>query len=474
MDNSSSSSEQSEEKLSVLIVDDEEGLRSSLRLNLQLAGYKVSEAARAEPAFSLLEKEEVDIVLCDLRMPGVNGMHFIEKCHQMSPDTAIVLMTGYGSHELALEAMRRGAYDYISKPFDAQELILTLKKIEEREQLRSENEELRSEVEQRYNFSNIVAKSKSMKDVFETVKRLANFHTTVLITGESGTGKELLARAIHHNSPRRSKPFVAINCGAIPEALMESELFGHKKGAFTDASRDKKGLFEEASGGTLFLDEIGEMPGHLQVKLLRALQERQIRPVGDEKTIPVDVRVIAATLRNLEEDVANKRFRDDLYYRLNVVSIHLPALSDRPEDIPVLVEHFMEKHNHRHGLSISCISKDAMRALMSYEWRGNIRELENAIERALVLTDGPEITLDSLPDVILRQVAGRDGMKVHEGIRILSDDNLSIKQHSKTLEVQLIQKALDRTKGNRTHAAKLLEISHRALLYKLKEYGLGD
>ncbi|MCB0329186.1 MAG: sigma-54-dependent Fis family transcriptional regulator [Bdellovibrionales bacterium] len=463
-----------DKKLSVLVIDDEETIRSSLKLNLQLAGYEVSVAEKAEPAFSMLSDQEVDIVLCDLRMPGIDGMSFIERCHATNPNTAIILMTGFGNHELALEAMRRGAYDYISKPFDPQELILTLKKVEEREQLRHENEELRSEVEERYHFGNIIAKSKVMKEVFDKVKRLAQFHTTVLVTGKSGTGKELLARAIHHNSPRRSKPFIAINCGAIPEALMESELFGHKKGAFTDASRDKKGLFEEADGGTLFLDEIGEMPPHLQVKLLRALQEQQIRRVGDEQTIHVDVRVIAATLRDLEQDVMDGRFREDLFYRLNVVSIHLPSLHERTEDIPVLVEHFIKKHNKRLGLSIKSISPETMRALMNYQWRGNIRELENCIERSLVMTDGDAIDTDSLPDSIQAALHRVQDADQSAGLELLSDDNLSIKQHSRTLEMKLIKKALARTKGNRTHAAKLLEISHRALLYKLKEYGLTE
>lgn len=463
-----------EHKLSVLVIDDEESIRSSLRLNLQLAGYEVKECAEAEPAFAVLSQEDVDIVLCDLRMPGIDGMSFIERCKSTNPDTAIILMTGYGNHDLAIEAMRRGAYDYISKPFDPQELILALKKVEEREQLKHENEELRSEVEHRYNFGNIIAKSKVMKEVFDKVRRLASFNTTVLITGRSGTGKELLARAIHHNSPRKGKPFIAINCGAIPESLMESELFGHKKGAFTDASRDKKGLFEEADGGTLFLDEIGEMPAHLQVKLLRALQEQQIRRVGDEQSISIDVRVIAATLRDLDKDVQSGRFREDLYYRLNVVSIHLPPLHERLEDIPVLVEHFMSKHNKRLGLSIKEIEPDAMKALMRYEWRGNIRELENCIERSLVMTDGDSIGLEALADNVRAAFDAPQTNAEGAGIELLSDDNLSIKQHSRTLEVKLIKKALERTKGNRTHAAKLLEISHRALLYKLKEYELTE
>jgi two-component system response regulator AtoC len=403
-------------------------------------------------------------------MPRIDGLEFTRRCREVAPETAVIIMTGFGNTALAVEALRAGAYDYMSKPFGPDELLLTLRKIEERERLRSENAALKSVITQKYTFSNIVAESASMQAIFETVKRLANFSTTVLITGESGTGKELLAQAIHHNSPRRGKPFVAINCGAIPENLIESELFGHKKGAFTDATRDKKGLFEEANGGTLFLDEIGELPQHLQVKLLRTLQEREIRRVGDEQPIPIDVRVVAATLRDLEDDVDRGRFRDDLFYRLNVVSIHIPPLRERPEDIPVLVEHFVEKHNKRLGLDVRQIEPEALRCLMHAPWRGNVRELENCVERAIVLSDSGRIDVASLTP----QVRAVGEAVVPRAIAALSDDNLSIKQRSRELEIALITRALKKTGGNRTHAAKILEISHRALLYKLKEYGLGD
>ena len=325
-------------------------------------------------------------------------------------------------------------------------------------------------VSHKITFQNLVAQSESMREVFATVKQLSKFSTTVLISGESGTGKELLARAIHNNSPRKGKPFIAINCGAIPENLMESELFGHRKGSFTDATRDKKGLFEEANSGTIFLDEIGELPLHLQVKLLRALQEQQIRRVGDEETIDIDVRVVAATLRDLEEDVSTGRFRDDLYYRLNVVSVHIPPLRERPEDIPVLVHHFIQKQCKRLNLAEKNVSDDAMRCLVSYHWRGNVRELENCIERALVLSESGEIDVASLPEHIAESAHREKDTPLVEN---LADDNLSIKQHTKNLEVSLILKALKKTRGNRTHAARILEISHRALLYKIKEYGLG-
>lgn len=318
--------------------------------------------------------------------------------------------------------------------------------------------------------SSIIVKSKSMQDILATVTRVAAFNTTILIRGESGTGKELLASAIHQLSPRKSKKFVAINCGAIPENLIESELFGHKKGSFTDATRDTKGLFEEANHGVIFLDEIGELPLHLQVKILRALQERQIHRVGDEQPIDIDVRIIAATHSNLEEAIRIGTFRDDLYYRLNVVSIFIPPLRERLEDIPTLAEHFIQKTNKKLGLKIEGIDSEAARCLLKYPWRGNVRELENCIERAMVLTDSNKIEVDSLPE----NVRNAGDMKDSNFETVpLDDDNLSIKEHTCALETELILKALRKTHGNRTHAAKLLKISHRSLLYKLKEYGIN-
>lgn len=468
--------------VSILVVDDDANLRESIAVNLEQENYAVRLASTGQEALDTLKTCSIDIVLCDFSMPGMDGIEFIARCHEASPDAAIVMMTAYGNIDLAIKAIRAGAYDYISKPFAFESLLLTLKKIEERENLLAENAELRQALDQKYNFSNIIAHSQSMHGIFETVKRLANYNTTILITGESGTGKEMVARAIHHNSPRRGKPFIAINCGAIPENLIESELFGHKKGSFTDATRDKKGLLEEASGGTVFFDEIGELPLHLQVKLLRALQEQQIRRVGDEGQINIDVRVIAATLRNLEEDVRSGRFRDDLFYRLNVVSIHIPPLRDRAEDIPVLVQHFMKKHNKRLGLNVKDVSADALKCMMQYKWRGNVRELENCIERALVLTESGTIDLDSLTAQVRAAgdapVAGEAaaGSVSEEGLAAENADGagdlISIKARTRALEVALIKKALNKTNGNRTQAAKLLELSHRALLYKLKEYGI--
>lgn len=318
-------------------------------------------------------------------------------------------------------------------------------------------------------FSKLVAQSQQMHEIFSTVQRIADFKTTVMLLGESGTGKELIARAIHDNSNRRKKKFVAINCGAIPENLLESELFGHKKGSFTDATKDKKGLFEEADGGTLLLDEIGELPMHLQVKILRALQEGEIRPVGSGETISVDVRIIAATLRDIEADILEGRFRDDLYYRLNVVTIELPPLRERKDDILPLAEHFLRENSKKLGLPVRGFSADAIELLMQHNWPGNVRELENCVERAMIMTEGDSITAESLPRALQKEVVSVEAENLFPEI---SDKDLSIKKHARLLEKDLISRALKKTRGNRTHAAKLLEISHRALLYKLKDYGL--
>ncbi len=455
-------------RLHILIIDDDQEVRSSLQTVLETIGYSTQTAATGEQGLHAIERTAFDLVLCDLRLPGASGLDVLKHKSSAVP---LILMTAYGNSDIATQAARGGAFDYISKPINPDDLIFILRKFEDFERLKRENETLKSHLSEKYSFKNIVAQSESFKEVFETIKRLSPFNTTVMITGESGTGKELLARALHESSPRRGKAFVAINCGAIPENLMESELFGHKKGAFTDASRDKKGLFEEASGGTLFLDEVGELPLHLQVKLLRALQEQTIRRVGDEQSIPIDIRLVSATLRNLENDALEGRFREDLLYRLNVVSIHLPPLRERIEDISLLIEHFMQKHSKRLGIPAKTINLEVMKVLLEYEWRGNARELENCMERALVLSQGDEIGLDSLPDQVTRGHATR--RQNASGIHDKGDDNLSIKQKTAALEIDLIQRALAKTGGNRTHAAKILEISHRALLYKLKEYGLS-
>ncbi|MGC4066983.1 MAG: sigma-54 dependent transcriptional regulator [Polyangiaceae bacterium] len=374
-------------------------------------------------------------------------------------------MSAYGNVELAIEAMQAGAYDYLQKPFKPEEVVLLLRKAEERETLRREVRVLKEEIRKEHLFENILAKSPKMVAVFRTIAKVAEYKTTALIAGESGVGKELVARAIHGRS-KRTGPFVAVNCGAIPENLLESELFGHKKGAFTDATADRRGLFEEAHGGTLFLDEIGELPMQLQVKLLRVLEDERIRRLGEARDLQVDVRILAATHRDLAAEVKAERFREDLYYRLNVLTILVPPLRERREDIPLLVEHFMTRNNARLGTQIRGADSEARRLLYEYAWPGNVRELENTIERAMVLCDAETLSPADLPD---RLREAQDPIK-----NVLSSNELSIKKTVRIVENVLIRRALQRTRGNRTRAAELLEISHRALLYKLKDYDITD
>ena len=453
---------------SILIIDDEETILSSLAAVLNNVGYQVETKASAQEAIILLNSQIFDILIVDLKMPTIDGLEFLQQIRPLGLPSTIIVMSAYGNTELALQAIQFGATDYIAKPFNPEELLFTIRKARERERLKSENELLKEQVTKRYSFSNIIAKCAQMMEIFETIKKISEYNTTILIQGESGTGKELVARAIHYNSPRKNHKFVAINCGAIPENLLESELFGHKRGAFTDATKDKKGLIEEADHGTILLDEIGELPLHLQVKLLRVLQERVIYPVGDSQPIPVNVRVIAATLRDLEMDVQNGRFRDDLLYRLNVITVSIPPLRERKEDIPLLVNYFLKKNQEKLGLAVYGITTEAMNAIIEYNWPGNIRELENCVERAMILTDENKINLKSLPRAVQESIS-----KKEEAIKV-EDGELSIKKHTSNLEKSLIVKALKQTRGNRTHAAKLLEISHRTLLYKLKEYNIAD
>jgi two-component system, NtrC family, response regulator AtoC len=458
----------------VLVVDDEENLRHMLQTLLKREGYEPVGVPSVDSALRELGNLPYDIIITDLRMPGRSGMELVDEVRRRNLEATVVVMTAFGSKDVAIEAMKRGAYDYLSKPFEADELILLLRKAEERERLFRENQILVRQVrsgsdEPEGTFGDLVARSPQMLDLFRTVRKIAEFKTTVLIDGESGTGKELVARAIHSSSPRARAAFIAVNCGAIPINLLESELFGHRKGAFTDASRDRKGLFEEATGGTLFLDEIGELPLNLQVKLLRVLQEGEIRRLGDSQDIKVDVRVVAATARDLAEEVRRGAFREDLYYRLNVFALHLPALRDRRDDIPLLVEHFLARMNARMGLHISGVTAEALRILTAYDWPGNVRELENTVERAIALVEGPEIDVDSLPERLRVAVSPTPAAQA-----AADDGDLSIKRASRRSEEALIRRALERTKGNRTKAAELLEISHRALLYKIREYGIAS
>ena len=451
----------------VLIVDDEENFRHMLSVILKKEGYDVEAASNGEEALQKVTLSPYDQVLCDIRMPKMDGLDFLNEAKKARVDSTIIMMSAYGTVDIAIEAMKLGAYDYISKPFKPDEVILTLKKAEERERLRKENELLRKEVKKEYSFENIISKNKQMQKIFEVITKVAQYKSTILITGESGTGKELVARALHYNSDRAQNPFVAVNCGAIPENLLESELFGHAKGAFTDAIRTKKGLFEEADAGTLFLDEIGELPSQLQVKLLRVLQEGEIRRIGESKSIQVDVRIVSATVKDLVKEVNEGRFRDDLFYRLNVLPIHIPPLRERNEDIPLLTAHFIRKYSEAMSKNVVGIDSRALEALMEYKWYGNVRELENTIERAIVLADRENIEIENLPLEI-------QNFQEEIPLEPLAEEEYSIKKSSRFLEMNLIKKALKKTKGNHTHAAKLLEISHRALLYKIKEYGIVE
>ncbi len=445
----------------VLIVDDDPGMRQMLTLLLRSKGYQPAAVDSVENALIEIEGKPYDAVLCDVRMPKQDGLSLLDNLQQRMPDLSVIMMSAYGSEEAAIEAMKRGAYDYISKPFRPDEVAIVLRKAEERERLRQENVRLRRQLGGDEAFAHLIGESPVMQELQRQIRKAAQVPTTVLILGESGTGKELVAKALHQLSPRADMPFVAVNCGAIPDDLIESELFGHLKGSFTNATQNKKGLFAEADGGTIFLDEIGELPYGVQVSLLRTLQEDEIRRVGDTQSMKVDVRIVAATARNLEAGVEAGTFRRDLFYRLNVLPLFMPPLRERGGDVKLLARYFVDRLNIalRRSPPVKEITEEALTALAAHPWPGNVRELENAIERAMVMLEGEVLDLGAFSG--LR--AGRGG----------GDTGLSIKRGVRALEVDLIQRALQVTHGNRTRAAALLEISHRALLYKLKEYGLG-
>lgn len=457
---------------SILVVDDEANIRKVLSAALRKEGYEVLTARDGEEALELLSISPVEVVLSDLKMPGIDGMALLERVLKEYPGLPVVMLTAHGTVDTAVSAMKLGAFDFLTKPFDRNELGLVMAKAAASAALSTR--ELQGRAPGRYG---MIGKSPALEEVFVTIEKVAASPSTVLITGESGTGKELISSALHHNSPRRDRPFIKINCAAIPRELIESELFGYEKGAFTGAVSSKPGRFELADGGTLFLDEIGEIPLEMQVKLLRALQESEFERVGGVTTTRVDVRLVAATNKDLLSDVKARGFREDLYYRLNVVPINLPPLRERPEDIPLLVEHFLEKYNERLHKNVEALSNEAMDCLMKYGWPGNIRELENVLERGVLFAEGAVITVDELPRP-LREEEGVERRAPTSSADLPTAPIGPLKEivraHTETVEKDLIRRALEETGGNVTKAARRLEISRKSLQNKMKELGLRD
>jgi DNA-binding NtrC family response regulator len=448
-----------EEWGAILVVDDDAEMRDLVCDVLRDRGHQVTAIGSGQEALKLLGQEDYALVLTDLRMKGMHGTELLNEVKRAYPDVGVILMTAFGSVETAVEAMKHGASDYLTKPVKNEELIRVVERGIREASLRREVNRLRREVHKEYSFHQILGKSKPMQEVFDLIRRVADSPTNVLITGESGTGKELVAKAIHYNSDRRDAPFIPVNCAAIPEQLLESELFGHMRGAFTDAKMDKRGLFEEAQKGTLFLDEISELPLMLQAKLLRAIQEKEVRRVGANKPIAVDVRIIAATNLNLGEEVKAKRFREDLYYRLNVIELKLPPLRERREDIPLLVDAFLKKCGEARGKMVKGVSEAALAMLIDYTWPGNVRELENVIERAVTLSRGEKISPDDLPPTV--QGARGDRRVLDEA----AERTLPLHE----IEKEYIKKILEKTGGNKYQAAHALGIDRKTLYRKLAE-----
>ncbi len=443
----------------VLVIDDEKGIRETLSLILGMENFEVEAVENASEGLARLDAGEAfDFIICDIRLPGMGGIEFLKEARERDIEPVIIMISAYGTMENSIEAIKAGAADYINKPINSEELILRMRMAEERQKLKARNDYLERELGMAGDTGELIYMSSKMDDVMELSRKASQFRTTVLITGESGTGKELVAKAIHAGGPRKDAPFVAVNCTAIPETLIESELFGYSKGAFTGAENARRGLIEEADGGTLFLDEIGELPMLLQPKLLRVLQEGEIRRLGDTKILKVDVRVIGATSCDLERDVADGKFRNDLYYRLNVFPVRVPPLRERKEDIPALVAHFIAKYGRHVNRRVSGVAPEVISELSSYDWPGNVRELENVVERAIILSDSEYLTrIDKLaaagPGAAIKDWMGR----------------LSFNEARQEIERAYIERALVETGGNRTRAAKVLGISRRSLLYKLKE-----
>ena len=448
----------------ILVIDDEQSMRDFLSIMLKKEGHDMVAAENGSDALKAVQTEIFDLVISDVKMPGLNGIDVLKTVKEVSPETVVIMITAYATAETAVEAMKLGAYDYITKPFKVDEIKLIIQKALEKGHLRKENILLRREIESRAGFENFIGKSEPMQRVFSLIRQVADTRSTVLITGESGTGKELVARAIHFNSTRKDRPFVTVNCGALPETLLESELFGYMKGAFTGAAANKQGLFEAANSGTIFLDEISATTPALQIKLLRVLQEREFMRLGGTTDIKVDVRVIAASNKDLLAEVSKGLFREDLYYRLNVIQIHLPPLRDRREDIPVLVDFFLNKFSS--GKGPKKIAPDALQMLMSYRWAGNVRELENTIERLMILAPGDTIRLEQVPDSVKNLQPGAELIPLD-----IPTAGLDLEALLENAEKALLQKALDKSGVVKTEAAKLLGLSFRSFRHRLQKYG---
>ena len=449
-------------KPKILIIDDDTSLRRVLEYNLQEAGYQVSAAASGEEGLRQFNEDTPALVITDMKMPGMDGMQVLQAIKERSPETLVIIITAFGTVDIAVEAMKAGAYDYITKPFNRDELRLTVAKALQFSGLTNENKRLKCALSDRSDFRSMVGSSTAMEKVFQVVAKVADTEASVLITGESGTGKELVARSIHNQSARKDAPFVAINCAAIPRDLLESELFGHVKGAFTGAAKDKTGKFLLAEGGTLFLDEVAELPLELQPKLLRALQERVVEPVGGTKEQKLDVRIVAATNLDIDKAIADGVFREDLYYRLSVIPIHLPPLRQRPDDIPLLLRHFCIKHK----ADAVIFDKQSLATLTSYTWPGNVRELENLVERLLIMRNGNIITSDDLPDKIRNGGAVQGSASGPGGIINLPNEGYSLEQ----LEREVVMQALERNQWNQTAAARFLRIPRHTLIYRMEKY----
>jgi two-component system response regulator PilR (NtrC family) len=458
-------------KSHVLVVDDEELYRRSLARILTRVGHEITEARDGSEAIAVASAQHVDLVLADIRMPGINGLELVRQLHEIHPDLPCIVMTGFGGPEQSIEALRAGAFWYLEKPFDQGQLDAVRKLVEqaiEHGRLKTENRQLQRELRSRYRFENVIGTSPALRSVLELVSKVADTDSTVLITGESGTGKELIARAIHYNSRRAERRMVTVNCGAIPGELLEAELFGHMRGAFTGAESNKKGLLEVAEKGTIFLDEIGEMSAVMQVKFLRVLQERRFRRVGGLEELQADIRVIAATNQDLSKAVAEGRFREDLFYRINVIPIALPPLRERREDIPLLANHFLAKYTEQMGKSITGIARPALELLQQYDWPGNIRELENVMERAVALERTPTILPDSLP-----QSTRNGGPKpAPAAAETLPETGFDLEAHVKEIERGYIAQALEQAGGVQVKAAELVGMSFRSFRYYVKKYNL--